>query len=176
MLRLIKLSEEYKEQFFDMMREWSDSGEKIIPYSIRKYDYHDFDFYLDHLEVDEADAEDMGLVPDYTFFLYDDSRDRLLGAVNIRKYLDERLMETDGHIGDGIRPSERKKGYGTEMVRLALEECRRMGIYKVLMTCDRSNVASAKTIMNNGGVLENELYVEEDDDPVQRYWIMLQRG
>ena len=62
-----------------------------------------------------------------------------------------------GHIGDGIRPSERRKGYATAMIGLALEECRKLGINKVLMTCDKTNIGSAKSIMNNGGVLESEL-------------------
>lgn len=173
MIKLVKLSPAYKAQFTEMMDEWCASGEKIIPYSIRRYNYLDFNFYLDHLEVDEAEAEEMGIVPDITFFAYDDERDKILGAVNIRKYLNERLMETGGHIGDGIRPSERHKGYGTKMISLALDECRKIGITKVLMTCDKSNEASAKSIIHNGGILENELTAEGDSDPIQRYWITL---
>ncbi len=172
MLKLVRLSPVYQKHLYDMMEEWAAEGEKIVPYSIRKYDYHDFDFYLDHLDVTEVEAEEMGLVPDVTFFALDTERDIFVGAVNIRKYLNERLMKTGGHIGDGIRPSERRKGYGTEMIGLALEECRKMGISRVLMTCDKSNIASAKSIMNNGGVLENEISVE-GEEPVQRYWIEL---
>ncbi len=55
------------------------------------------------------------------------------------------------------------------MIALALEECDRLGIKKVLMCCDRDNAASARTIVKNGGVLENEIL--EDGVPVQRYWI-----
>ena len=79
---------------------------------------------------------------------------------------------TGGHIGDGIRPSERGKGYGTELVRLALIECKKLGIHRVLMTCDKDNIASAKTILRNGGVLENEV-VNEEGEIEQRYWIEL---
>ena len=106
------------------------------------------------------------------FFLLDEERDRLLGAVNIRHYLNESLLREGGHIGDGIRPSERNKGYGTELVRLALEECRKLGINRVLMTCDKDNIASARTIVKNGGVLENE-FVNSDREIEQRYWIAL---
>ena len=63
------------------------------------------------------------------------------------------------------------KGCGTAMVALALEECRRLGIRRVLMCCDRDNAATAKTIIRNGGVLENE--ISEDGGIVQRYWIDL---
>lgn len=173
MISLVKLSPEYKRHLTEMMDEWTASGEKIIPYAIRKYDYRDFDFYLDHLDLDEETADDLGLVPDVTFFALDTERDIFVGAVNIRKYLNERLMSYGGHIGDGVRPSERRKGYATEMIRLALEECRKMGIDKVLMVCDRSNEASAKSIIKNGGILENELASPDSDDPVQRYWINL---
>ena len=57
------------------------------------------------------------------------------------------------------------------MIALALEECKKLGINRVLMTCDKNNIGSAKSIINNGGVLENE--VEEDGHIEQRYWIQL---
>jgi predicted acetyltransferase len=70
-----------------------------------------------------------------------------------------------------VRPSERRKGYATEMIALALDECRKLGIEKVLMVCNQENTGSAKSIRNNGGVLENEINVE--GETVQRYWIQL---
>lgn len=94
-----------------------------------------------------------------------------VGAVNIRHYLNESLYKSGGHIGDGIRPSERRKGYATAMIDLALEKCKELGINKVLMTCDKTNIGSAKSIINNGGVLESEF--EEDGVVEQRYWITL---
>lgn len=95
-----------------------------------------------------------------------------MGAVNIRHYLTDYLLQYAGHIGDGIRPSERKKGYATAMISLALEECKKMGIQRVLMCCDKDNVGSAKSIIYNGGILENEL-IDEEGKVVQRYWIAL---
>ena len=139
------------------------------PWAIFKNDYHDFNFYLEHLEVKDAKE---GLVPDSVFFLLDEDRNKLLGAVNIRHYLNDELLKEGGHIGDGIRPSERRKGYATEMVRLALIECKKLGIDRVLMTCDKDNVGSAKSILKNGGVLENE-FLNEDGNIEQRYWIDL---
>ena len=93
----------------------------------------------------------------------------IVGAVNIRHYLNESLLLNGGHIGDGVRPSERRKGIATGMISLALEECRKLGIEKVLMVCDKDNIGSAKSIVNNGGVLENEIVV--DGVVEQRYWI-----
>ena len=149
-LKLIKLSKTYEKQLGEMIDEWKADQElnhtNHSPWAIFKNDYHDFDYYLENLEVKE-EAE--GKVPDSVFFLLDAERDKLLGAINIRHYLNEDLYKEGGHIGDGIRPSERRKGYATEMIRLALIECKKLGIEKVLITCDRDNIASAKSIINN---------------------------
>lgn len=167
-LRLVKLSEKYKSQLFDMMEEWYATGEKIIPYVIRKNDYHDFSHYLEEIEVKD---ERSGLVPDSTYFCLDEERNCFVGAVNIRHYLNEALLLNGGHIGEGVRPSERRKGVATQMIRLALKECKILGIDRVLMVCDKENIGSAKSILKNGGVLENEVVV--DGVIEQRYWITL---
>ena len=80
------------------------------------------------------------------------------------------MLQYGGHIGDGIRPSERRKGYGTKIIELALVECKKLGINRVLIVCDKNNIGSRKAIINNGGVLENEA-VREDGSIDQRYWI-----
>lgn len=168
MLKLVKLDEKYKRHLFEMMDEWTSSNEVIIPGSIVKIDYHYFDIYLKKLEIK---VPERNLVPDSTFFCLDEERDIFVGAVNIRHYLNEGLLLGGGHIGDGIRPSERRKGFGTHMVGLALKKCKEMGIDKVLMVCDKENIASAKTIIKNKGILENE--VKLNGKIIQRYWICL---
>lgn len=165
-LRLVKLDESYREQLTDMLEEWYKTGEKIIPYAIRKNDYHDFEYYLKNLEVTDSSG---GLVPDSTFFCLDEERNIFVGAVNIRHYLNEELLLNGGHIGDGVRPSERRKGVATRMIQLALCECGKLGIDRVLMVCDKENTGSAKSIINNGGILENEIDV--DGTTEQRYWL-----
>ena len=165
-IRLVTLTEEYKEQLFEMMDEWCATGEKIVPYAIRKNDYHSFQYYLDNLQITE---EVDGKVPDTTLFCLDVDRNIFVGAVNIRHYLTEEMLVNAGHIGDGIRPSERRKGYATAMIGLALEEAKKLGIDRVLMCCDKENIASAKSIVNNGGILENEVVVNGVTE--QRYWI-----
>lgn len=167
-LKLVKLSMAYKSQLTEMMDEWTASGEKIIPYAIRRIDYRDFDYYLEQINVKDHGGH---FVPDSTFFCLDEERNIFVGAVNIRHYLNENLLRSGGHIGDGVRPSERRKGVATTMIGLALEECRKLGIDRVLMTCDKDNIGSAKSIQRNGGLLENE--IEEDGKIVQRYWTEL---
>lgn len=167
-LKLVKLEPQYRRHLEEMMGEWYATGEKIVPYAIRKNDYQDFDYYLQHLEIK---VETDGRVPDSTFFCLDEERDIFVGAVNIRHYLTKAMLLNGGHIGDGVRPSERRKGIATQMIGLALEECRELGIGRVLMVCDKENIGSAKSILNNGGVLENEIIV--DGVTEQRYWIEL---
>ena len=172
-LKLIKLTKKYEKQLGEMLDEWKADQElhdtDRSPWAVFRNDWHDFDRYLAELEH-ETPAENW--VPDSVFFLLDEERDRLLGAVDIRHYLNERLLREGGHIGDGIRPTERRKGYATQMVRLALDECRKLGIERVLMVCRKDNVGSAKSILRNGGVLENE-FTDSEGFVEQRYWITL---
>ena len=167
-LRLVKLKPEYRRHLNDMMEEWYASGEKIVPYAIRRLDYRNFEHYLANLDVLEPTSD---LVPDSTFFCLDEDQDRFVGAVNIRLRLNDRLLLDGGHIGDGVRPSQRRRGVATRMIALALVECQRLGIDRVLMVCDKHNIGSAKSIQRNGGVLENEILV--DGVAEQRYWIDL---
>lgn len=166
MLRLVKFDAAFIPQLMDMMDEWTAAGEKIVPWAIRKCDYHDIERYAASLEVKTADENH---VPDSTFFCLDTAQDRFVGAVNIRHSLNEALLFSGGHIGDGIRPSARNQGFGTQMVALALNECDQLGIRRVLMCCSKRNLASARTIQKNGGILENE--VSDGGEIVQRYWI-----
>ena len=168
-IKLVKLSTFYKDQLFDMMDEWmKDNKANYVPWAIFKNDYHDFDHYLEELDI-KVPTE--GKVIDDTFFALHLEKNIFIGAVNIRHTLNDKLLFNGGHIGDGIRPSERNKGYGTEMIKLALTECQKLGIKNVLMVCDKDNVSSSKTIQNNGGILENEL--DDNGTIIQRYWINL---
>jgi predicted acetyltransferase len=97
---------------------------------------------------------------------------RIVGVVNIRHGLTEKLMNNGGHIGYGIRPSARQKGYATRLLALSLEKLKELGVHRALVVCDERNIASERTILKNGGVPDVN-YVEEDGNVVKRFWIDL---
>ena len=111
-----------------------------------------------------------GGIKSVIFFAVRRSDSKMVGTINVR-YPYEGYVQKFGHIGYGVHPSERRKGYGTAMLNLALDECRLLGLERVLIVCDKSNPASAKTIIKCGGVLEREEYF--DGKITQRYWIEL---
>lgn len=111
------------------------------------------------------------LVPSTLYLAKRKSDGNIVGVTILRHYLNDNLFKYGGHIGYSIRPTERKRGYGSEMLKLALAEYKRMGIEKVLITCKKENIGSSKVILNNGGIFENEILVEERRCTFLRYWI-----
>lgn len=95
----------------------------------------------------------------------------LVGRINIRHGLNDHLRQFGGHIGYGVVPPFRKKGYATEMLRRSLPLARDLGIEKILVTCDDNNLGSIKTIEACGGVLENKIPAGDGKPMKRRYWI-----
>jgi len=113
-----------------------------------------------------------GYVPTTTYWLLR-GRQKVVARSSLRHRLTEHLAYEGGHIGYGVRPSERGKGYGTAVCRLTLEKARALGLPRVLITCDADNPASARIIEKNGGVLENVVRSRQTGKMKRRYWIDL---
>lgn len=159
--------------------------EQVMAYKAEMLDHHSsFDgcnglrtaeTYEEWLDFRGRD-EKKGWVPSRTWLAVRKSDGRVVGIVHYRSPLTDFLLQYGGNIGYCIRPSERRKGYAKEQLLLTLEKCREAGETKVLITCDPANTGSEKTILANGGVLENEV----EDVPgfgesgiIRRYWITL---
>ena len=126
-------------------------------------------------ELKKRSCEDTvpkGLVPSSTYLGVREKDNYIVGMIDIRHYLNEYLTEAGGHIGYGVRKTERNKGYAKQMLKLALEKCKELKIKKVLITCDEDNIASEKVILSANAKLEDIRNV--DGENKKRFWIDLQ--
>jgi len=169
-IKLIKPNNSFKNNYLDMISEWKEYGEELIPWSLN-LDTDDFDSLVESLNgySDGIGLPD-GFVPCTTLWLVNNDN-RVLGAIEIRHKLNDYLSFRGGHIGYGIRPSERKKGYASYMLSMSLQQCKSIGLSKILITCLKNNIGSVRTIIKNGGILESEDI--DNGEIFQRYWINL---
>jgi predicted acetyltransferase len=164
----------HKKDAMEFRQEWLDKepGERIHgSWGFQRAEYENYEIWLNDIEnLRNGQSKNPNItVPATTYFAV--FNNKIVGTIQIRHMLNDYLLKTGGHIGYGVRPSERRKGFATNMLALALDECRKMGIKRALITCDKDNIGSAKTIIKNGGVLENE--VDDDGEILQRYWIVM---
>lgn len=173
-MRLVFPTLEVKDQAIDFINELREYGSEIdgtgsLDEMLRTATYED---WLKKV-IEDVDVANLrpGRVPALTYFYVREDDNKIVGMTNIRLRLNDFLRIQGGHIGYCIRPSERRKGYATSMLKEALRVCGTMGIDKVIVTCDTINIASAKTIQNNGGVLDAEFYSDVFGTDIQRYII-----
>ena len=125
-------------------------------------------------ELKKRSCEDTvpkGLVPSSTYLGIREKDNYIVGMIDIRHYLNEYLTQVGGHIGYGVRKTERNKGYAKQMLKLALEKCKELKIKRVLITCDEDNIASEKVILSANAKLEDIRNV--DGENKKRFWIDL---
>lgn len=160
-----------KSKYIDFYQEWKESGEEMIPFVIKK-DPKNFQSMLNYLSDCEKGIEPLeSWIPESsTYWLID--KNEMIGVVNIRHHLTEPLFNDGGHIGYGIRPSKRKKGYATRILSLGLKKAKELNLEKVLIVCNSTNIASKKVILNNGGISDKD-FIDENNNTLKRYWIDL---
>ena len=172
-MKLTRPSAEYKDSYCAAAEE---SGAKPVDLNTeevgRSLMCADFDAYVLMLNQREKGIGlPQGYVPDTIFWLVEGHE--YCGRVRIRHTLNDHLLNIGGHIGYDIRPSLRRKGYGTKILALALPEAKKIGLDRVLLTCDETNVGSRKIIEKNGGVIEDKRPNPDGGPDKLRFWIEL---
>mgnify|MGYP001492120762 CR=1 FL=1 len=157
-----------KDAYLDFARDWEAGGEPITPMAAR-LNGHSYEEWLENTWAMETKAP-AGFVTASTYFAFAEDG-RLAGAISLRHELNAFLLRFGGNIGYGVRPSMRRQGYASAMLTAVLPYAAGLGLTRVLLSCNKTNAASARTIERCGGVLENEAF--EEGRVIRRYWITL---
>ena len=172
-LILIKPTAEYGVQIMEYRQEFLDAGDSMDGCGpVRR-----FGNLAEYLRFC-SDCENLATVPENfvqatQFICIRKSDNKLVGMIQVRHHFNDYLEKYAGHIGYSVRPSERRKGYAKEMLRMALPFCKEIGLFKVLISCIDGNIGSEKTILANGGVYESTVLESNSNRFLKRFWIDL---
>ncbi len=165
-LFLVRPSTEYEQQVMAYKDEMLQNGDSFDGCA----GLDEVGSYTDWMDFENR-LKKKGWVPSEVFLAVRAEDNKVVGIIDYRHPLTAFLLQYGGNIGYSILPSERQKGYATEMLALLLPVCKEYGEEKVLLICNKTNYASKRTIIKNGGVLENEVCGEHG--VIERYWIKL---
>jgi predicted acetyltransferase len=176
-LELVAPATRWEAAYLAFLDDFAAAGEQRIPAaSATPLARSDFAAFVQRLQEDERGVGlNPGIVLSSAYWLlrHDVDGATVLGVSHLRHALTPALEDVGGHIGYSIRPSERRRGYGTRILALTLPQARALGLERVLITCDTDNIGSARVIEKNGGVLASEGYSSRVEARVSRYWITL---
>ena len=162
-----------RDSYRSLVRELVERGEPLVPFPLA-FPNDDFSAFLERLAgCRRGEGIRTGFVPHSTYWLVRDG-DEVVGVSNLRHRLTEALRLEGGHVGYGIRPSARRCGFAIELLRHTLDRARTMRLPEVLLTCSKSNEASVRTILRNGGIFVSEGLIPPRGDVIQRYRISLE--
>jgi predicted acetyltransferase len=165
-------SVQYKDSFLEALREFHAEGSSfdLLANLNAASLMSDFEDYVRQL-IDQSKGKSLpqGWISHTTYWIIDN--DEFMGVIDLRHGLTPALEKYGGHVGYAIRPSKRRKSYATEAVKMLIPLAFRIGIKRVLITCDTNNTASIKVIESNGGILQDEIQNEGRKVLTRRYWI-----
>ena len=165
MIKLERPIKENEAEALEFKQEFIDNGEQTINGSELLDQMDSYDEWLKSVS-DNTSPETVNpswVVTD-TYFAFDESN-RLVGIIDLRHNLNDFLKDF-GNSGYSVRPSERRKGYATEMLRLIIERAAEIGLGKLQLSVERTNEPSVKTILKNGGKYERSFTFEGEDADV----------
>lgn len=169
-MKLVRPDVAYRASYIAAMREFQAEGApNYTNLDLDVMDQHFVD-YVRNLLLREHTVPS-GWVTETVMWAVDEQG--FIGQISLRHHLTDALRRFGGHIGYAVRPSRRREGHGTAMLRQMLPIARARGLDKVMLTCDTTNVASQKIIQANGGVLEDIIQNESRPVPTMRWWIDL---
>ena len=131
------------------------------------------DWLDENARCEKRETVPEGWVPATQYVYLREGDQKIVGMIQIRHELNAYLADYGGHIGYSVRPDERRKGYAAQMLRQALPLCRKLGLERVLVTCNADNEGSRRTIIKNGGMYEGSVREPGEEVDTERYWIAL---
>lgn len=160
MIKLVVPTIELKDKALNYLQEHFDKGEKVINGSELLDKMESYEVWLQSV-TNNANVETVS--PNWvltdTFFAINDETDEIVGIIDLRHTLNDFLINF-GNCGYSVRPSERNKGFATEMLRQVIEIARQSGLDALHLSVERGNIPSIKTIEKNGGVYERSFELE----------------
>ena len=176
-MKLIKPNTTFHRQYCNMLEEWLADGSRLAPWTVSlPYEsFEDFVVLVARCEEVERGENLGGYAANTTWWLYDENADKLIGVCNLRHWLTDSDGQLWGHIGYGIRPSERRKGNATFLLQAMLREAKARGLSEILLGAYSSNIGSWKT-MERCGARFLRTVLEDPSDPqseIQQYIIRL---
>ena len=164
MISLQKPCRRYRHSFLEANEEFADRGE------VEQIESDSFEQVLRRCQAEACGLVTEGRVPQTTFWMV--ASEDFVGRISIRHHLNPSLVKFGGHIGYAVRPSARRRGIGKRALRLCLAEAKRLGLLRVLLTCDDDNEGSIRIIEACGGVLLDKVD-NGRASLTRRYWIDL---
>ena len=172
-IRLINVKNVSIDKVMEFRESFLIEGETSINGSRGLHNYKEYTDWIKLVKECEKPKNELLGVQASTYFAINENNE-IVGCIELRHSLNESLAVIGGHIGYSVCPKQRRKGYATKMLSLVLQEARRLGIEKVLLTCDVDNIASTKTILKNGGVMEKEKPYIYCDEQYYKFWIRIE--
>ncbi len=159
-----------KEAWLDYVEEYKKTNpESSLAGFLKTYDY---ELWLNNVIDEHNGVVKQGRVAASVYFIMEGTN--IIGHISIRhNLLTEELIKYGGHIGYGIRPSKRNKGYGKETLKLGLLKCQDLAIDKVMLACKSNNLSMIKIIEENDAVFDEEVHVADEKSNYKKYWKQL---